>query len=163
MATLAACRASRTYWALLWYSWRKRSCSTAVLRNLLWSSSRRLAATLSEEAGVAAASGTQLSSVRTIKAHQTLRDAGVWRPGAARTCVEGPQLLQHGVVGQTQHQAGELRASGREEQGRRHFGSCVCSFVLKTTSRRFQPDGLQQLAQIWASIFRHLATNCFLP
>lgn len=138
-ATLAVCWAYRTYWALLWYSWRRRSCSTAVLRNLLWIRAKRLAATLSEEADIAAASGTQLSSVKIInRDHQINPDTGAWRPGGGRTCVEGPHLLQHDVVGQIQHQAGELWSSRREEQGRHHFRSCA-SVILKTTFNHFQP------------------------
>lgn len=87
-ATLSVCWAYRTYWALLWYSWRRRSCSTAVLRNLLWIRAKRLAATLSEEADIAAASGNQLSSVKTInRDHQT--NPGYWRMaprGSAHLC-----------------------------------------------------------------------------
>lgn len=55
---------SKTYWAFFWYSWRKRSWSTAVFKNLVLTRWSLFTAMSREDAGIIAASGTQLSSDR---------------------------------------------------------------------------------------------------
>lgn len=47
-----------------------------------------------------------------------------------RTCGKCLHFLQHDMVGQMKHQTDKLRTSRGEEQGRHHFRSCVCSFIL---------------------------------